>query len=93
MGGPVVKDAHIEARITVKKTGDPTKRSKVRVYTLDGSAKAGKGYQPITKVRRTFPFVKLVLGTSNIKVINNSQNLRFEDTIIQFCFLIRASIV
>ena len=54
MGGPVVKDAHIEARITVKKTGDPTKRSKVRVYTLDGSAKAGKGYQPITKVRRTF---------------------------------------
>ena len=54
MGGPVVKDAHIEARITVKKTGDPTKRSKVRVYTLDGSAKAGKGYQPMTKVRRTF---------------------------------------
>lgn len=47
-----MKGANIEARVTVKKTGDPYTRSKVRVYTLDGSAKAGKGYQPMTKVNK-----------------------------------------
>ena len=51
VAGPVVRNAHVEARITVKKTGDPFTRSKVRVYTLDGSAKAGKGYQAMTQVR------------------------------------------
>lgn len=50
VAGPVVRNAHVEARITVKKTGDPFTRSKVRVYTLDGSAKAGKGYQAMTQV-------------------------------------------
>ena len=50
--GPGVAGANSEALITVKKTGDPTVRSKVRVYTLDGSAKAGKGYQPMTDVRK-----------------------------------------
>lgn len=43
-----------EALITVKKTGDPTKRSKVRVYTLDGTAKSGKGFQPVTEVNKIF---------------------------------------
>lgn len=52
VAGPVVRDAHIEARITVRKTGDPTARSKVRVYTLDGSAKAGKAYEPMTEVSK-----------------------------------------
>ena len=52
VAGPVVRNAHVEARITVKKTGDPFTRSKVRVYTLDGSAKAGKGYQAMTQVTR-----------------------------------------
>ena len=52
--GPAVPGASREALITVKKTGDPTTRSKVRVYTLDGSAKAGKGYQPITEVNKIF---------------------------------------
>lgn len=49
--GPAVAGASREALITVKKTGDPTKRSKVRVYTLDGSAKSGKGFQPVTEVK------------------------------------------
>lgn len=52
--GPAVAGASREALIAVKKTGDPTTRSKVRVYTLDGSAKAGKGYQPVTEVNITF---------------------------------------
>ena len=52
VAGPVVRDAHIEARITVRKTGDPTARSRVRVYTLDGSAKAGKAYEPMTEVSK-----------------------------------------
>ena len=43
-----------EALITVKKTGDPTIRSKLRVYTLDGSAKAGRDYQPVTEVNTIF---------------------------------------
>lgn len=54
--GPAVAGASVEALITIKKTGDPTTRSKVRVYTLDGSAKAGKGYQPITEVNKIFLF-------------------------------------
>lgn len=48
--GPAVAGANSEALIPVKKTGDPTVRSKVRVYTLDGSAKAGRSYQPMTEV-------------------------------------------
>lgn len=52
--GPAVAGAIREALITVKKTGDPTIRSKLRVYTLDGSAKAGRGYQPVTEVNRIF---------------------------------------
>ena len=52
IAGPVVRDSHIEARITVRKTGDPTARSRVRVYTLDGSAKAGKAYEPMTEVSK-----------------------------------------
>lgn len=64
MAGPVVRNAHVEARITVKKTGDPFTRSKVRVYTLDGSAKAGKGYQAMTQVTRQkyFPYVNHLLN-------------------------------
>ena len=50
MVGPAVVGASREALITVKKTGDPTTRSKLRVYTLDGSAKAGRDYQPVTEV-------------------------------------------
>ena len=52
--GPAVAGASREALITVKKTGDPTTRSKVRLYTLDGSAKSGKGYQPVTEVNKIF---------------------------------------
>ena len=64
VAGPVVRNAHVEARITVTKTGDPFTRSKVRVYTLDGSAKAGKGYQAMTQVRKKyFPYV----GADNLK--------------------------
>ena len=64
VAGPVVRNAHAEARITVKKTGDPFTRSKVRVYTLDGSAKAGKGYQAMTQVTRQkyFPYVNHLLN-------------------------------
>lgn len=54
--GPAVEGANIEALITVKKTGDPDAQSKVRVYTLDGSAKAGKDYQPVTEVNKIFFF-------------------------------------
>lgn len=50
IAGPAVKGAVAEARITVRKTGDPTAKSSVRVYTLDGSAKAGRAYQPMTEV-------------------------------------------
>lgn len=52
--GPAVAGANVDALITIKKTGDSTTPSKVRVYTLDGSAKAGKGYQPITEVTYFF---------------------------------------
>ena len=52
--GPSVEGASREALITVRKTGDPTTRSKLRVYTLDGSAKAGRGYQPVTEVNIIF---------------------------------------
>ena len=52
--GPAVEGASREALITVRKTGDPTTRSKLRVYTLDGSAKAGRGYQPVTEVNIMF---------------------------------------
>ena len=54
--GPAVSGASREALITVKKTGDPTIKSKLRVYTLDGSAKAGRDYQPVTKVNMIFFF-------------------------------------
>ena len=42
------------ARITVYKTGDPARRSRVRVYSVDGSAKAGKDYDPINEVQHFF---------------------------------------
>ena len=63
IAGPVVRDAHIEARITVRKTGDPTARSRVRVYTLDGSAKAGKAYEPMTEVSKICSSPKMSFET------------------------------
>ena len=65
VAGPVVRDAHIEARITVRKTGDPTARSKVRVYTLDGSAKAGKAYEPMTEVSKICSSPKMFFETED----------------------------
>lgn len=49
--GPVISGTSTEATIIVKRTGDPTARLKVRVYTLDGSAKAERDYLPATEVR------------------------------------------
>lgn len=49
--GPVLSGTSTEATILVKRTGDPTARLKVRVYTLDGSARAERDYLPTTEVR------------------------------------------
>ena len=48
---PLVKNVMTEATVEIAKSGDQSKPSRVRVYTLDASAKAGIDYQPLTKVR------------------------------------------
>lgn len=81
MVGPAVAGANSQALITIKKTGDPTTRSKVRVYTLDGSAKAGKGYQPMTEVNKNFLFFMSrrikILYQRKVKIQNPRQNPPF----------------
>ena len=48
--GPVVAGTSAVASLTVRRIGDPTARLRVRIYTLDGSAKAERDYLPTTKV-------------------------------------------
>jgi hypothetical protein len=50
VGEPKINGQITHVTVAVRRTGDPSKSSRVRIYTVDGTAEAGRDYQPITKV-------------------------------------------
>ena len=62
---PIQKSKLSEVIIPVLRTGDLSRVSHIRLYTKDGSAKAGFDYQPLARVR---VFTEHMMGSETIEL-------------------------